>query len=132
MALLNAWVALVTLLSLVLYLVTLVQVGQGRGKHGVAAPAMTGHPDFERLVRVQANTLEGMVLYLPALWLCALFTDPRLAAGLGVVWIVGRALYAVSYAREAAARRNGFLMQGVATLALLIAAFYGVIRALVA
>ena len=127
----NAWVALVTLLSLLLYLVTLVQVGQGRGKHGIEAPAMTGHPDFERLVRVQANTLEGLVLYLPCLWLCALYTNALLAAGLGVVWIVGRGLYAAGYARAAASRSTGFMVQAGATLALLLAAFYGVVRVLV-
>lgn len=127
----NAWVALVTLLSLAFYLVTLVQVGRARGRHGVAAPAMTGHPDFERTVRVQANTLEGLVVYLPSLWLFALYVEPRVAAALGALWIVGRVLYARGYAREAGARSTGFLVQAVATVALLIGAIAGVAGALV-
>ncbi len=126
----NAWVALVTLLSLLLYLATLLQVGRARGRHGVVAPAMTGHPEFERLARVQANTLEGLIVFLPSLWLFAGYLEPRAAAAIGGVWVAGRLLYAVTYARDASSRGAGFLIQGVATLALLLGAFYGVGRAL--
>ena len=81
----DAWVAIVTIASLIFYVATLLQVGRGRALHGVAAPAMTGHPEFERLVRVQANTLEGLVIYLPSLWLFGVYVDSRIAAALGVV-----------------------------------------------
>ena len=126
----NAWVALVTVLSLLFYLVTSVQVGRARGVHGVAAPAMTGHPVFERLVRVHANTLEWLVIYLPCLWMFAFYIDGRVAAGLGAVWIVGRLIYAQAYARDPGTRTTGFMIQGLATLALMIGALYGAIRAL--
>ncbi len=123
----NGWVALVTVLSLIVYVATLVQVGRGRARYGVAAPAMTGHPEFERLVRVQANTLEGLVIYLPCLWLFALYAEPRLAAALGLVWIVGRVVYARAYAKDPATRSTGFGIQALATVALLIGALIGVI-----
>ena len=96
----QAWTAIVTVASLVFYVSTILQVGAARGRHGVAAPAMTGHPEFERLVRVQANTIEGLVVYLPCLWLFSAYVDARLGAGLGVVWIVGRLIYARAYARD--------------------------------
>ena len=127
----NAWVALVTLASLLFYVTTLLQVGQGRGRHGIAAPAMTGHPEFERLVRIQANTIESLVVHLPSLWLFALYVEPRLAAALGAVWIVGRVIYARSYARDPATRTAGFLVQALATVALLLGAVGGVAWALI-
>ena len=128
----STWVALVTLLSLIFYLVTSVRVGRARGRFGVAAPAMTGHPEFERLVRVQANTLEWLVIYLPSLWLFAAYVEPRAAAALGVVWIVGRLMYALGYARDAGARGAGFLVQTLATAVLLVGASIGVVSALIA
>ena len=127
----STWVVLVTLASLLFYFFTSLQVGRGRSVHGVDAPAMTGHPVFERLVRVQANTLEWLVIYLPCLWLFALYWDARIAAGLGVVWIAGRVIYAQAYAREPGTRTLGFLVQGLATLVLMIGALVGAVRALV-
>ena len=126
----NAWVAIVTVASLIFYVATLVQVGRGRARHGVAAPAMTGHPEFDRLVRVQANTLEGLVIYLPCLWLFAIYVEPRLASAVGLVWIAGRIVYARGYARAAAARSTGFLIQAAATLVLLFGALGGAIWSL--
>lgn len=115
-------VAIVTILALLLYFVMSLRVGQGRSKYGVAAPAITGNPDFERLYRVQANTLEWLPIFLASLWLFALYWDERVAAGLGVVWIVGRYLYMTGYAREASARSMGFGIQALATGVLLFGA----------
>ena len=126
-----AWVALVTVLSLLVYLATLLMVGRARGKYEVEAPAMTGPAAFERAVRVQANTLEGMVLYLPALWLCAVYLSPRAAAALGMIWVVGRILYAQGYSQDAKKRSTGFLVQGLATVLLVLGALVGVLMALI-
>ena len=115
-------VAIVTILALVLYFVMSLRVGQGRTKYGVVAPAVSGNADFERLYRVQANTLEWLPIFLPAMWLFALYWDERVAAGLGVVWIVGRFLYMTSYARDASARGPGFGIQALATGVLLFGA----------
>jgi glutathione S-transferase len=113
-------VALVTVLALMLYVWQIVRVGSARNRLGVEAPATTGNPEFERHFRVHANTLEGLVVFLPSLWLFALYIDDRIAAAIGLVWIVGRVLYTVSYAREAKARGPGFGIQALAMLALLL------------
>jgi glutathione S-transferase len=118
----QALVGVVTLVSLLLYFYMGLRVGRGRAKYGVAAPATHGHPDFERLFRVHANTLEWLPIYLVSLWLFALSWDSRVAAGLGVLWIVGRVLYMTGYSREAGARSTGFLIQMVATTILLLGA----------
>jgi glutathione S-transferase len=115
-------VAIVTILALLLYVVMGMRVGQARSKYGVVAPAITGAPEFERLYRVQVNTLEWLPIFLPSLWLFALYWDDRVAAGLGVVWIIGRYLYMTAYAREASARGPGFGIQALATGVLLLGA----------
>ena len=121
------WAAIVALLSLLLYLVTSVNVARARAKCGVAAPCMTGHPDFERAVRVQMNTLEWLPVYLVSLGLFALYVEPRLAAAIGGVWILGRALYMRGYMQAAAKRGPGFLVQAGATFALLLGGVAGAI-----
>jgi glutathione S-transferase len=127
--------ALVTLLSLFVYLWTCVRVGHARVRYGVAAPATTGDPVFERCYRVQCNTLEWLVVFLPALWLFCLFVDrvfasalgDAIGSGLGLVWAIGRVLYGVSYVRDPAKRGPGFGVQALATLLLLLGALVAVI-----
>ncbi len=115
-------VSIVSLLALLLYFVMGLRVGQARAKYGVAAPATTGNPDFERHFRVQANTLEWLPLFLVPLWLFALSWSDVVAAGIGLVWIVGRALYMTGYAKAAEAREMGFVVQALATGVLLFGA----------
>jgi glutathione S-transferase len=116
-------VAIVTLLALLVYFYMGLQVGQGRAKYGVAAPATTGNPDFERLFRVQMNTLEWLPLFLVSLWLFAVaWNDDRISAAIGLVWIVGRVLYLTGYSKAAASRSLGFGIQALATGVLLFGA----------
>ena len=115
-------VAIVTLASLLLYFYMGLRVGQGRSKYGIAAPAMTGNDDFERLVRVHLNTLEWLPLFFPSLWLFAWAWNDKVAAAVGVVWIVGRVLYMTGYSRAANARSAGFGIQALATAVLLFGA----------
>jgi glutathione S-transferase len=122
--------ALVTLLALAFYVFTGVKVGIARGRYKIAAPAVTGDPAFERAYRVQMNTLEQIVAFLPALWLYATFGNPFIASGLGLLWIVGRIWYAAGYYRAASKREAGFVLTFVAFAALWTGATYGVLRLL--
>jgi len=115
-------VALVTLLALLLYFVMGFRVGRGRGKFGIEAPATSGHPDFERLYRVQANTLEWLPSFLVSLWLFAFYWDEKVAALIGLVWIAGRILYMMSYSKLASSRGPGFGIQALAVAVLLFGA----------
>jgi glutathione S-transferase len=119
------WVAIVTLLSMLFYLFTGVNVARARAVHKVAAPTMTGAPEFERAVRVQMNTLEWLPVYLVALWLFAVYVEPRIAAAIGAVWIAGRVLYMRGYLMAAEQRSTGFFIQAIATFALWIGALAG-------
>jgi glutathione S-transferase len=125
-------VALITVLALMVYLWQGQRVGSARGRLGVAAPATSGNPEFERIFRVQANTLESLIVFLPALWLFCLYTGGDwLTAALGLVWIVGRILYTTAYSREAGARSMGFGISTLAMLVLLLGAGGGVVWALI-
>lgn len=125
-------VALVTVLALGVYLWVSNAVGSARGKYKIAAPAMTGHPDFERAVRIQANTLEQLVPFLVALWLAAAFSSPLLAAVLGLIWVIGRIIYALAYRRDPAKRGLGYGIGYGATIVLLLATLVGIVQRFIA
>lgn len=120
----HALVAIVTVLALLLYFVMGLRVGGARSRYNIPAPAMHGNSDFERIVRVQANTLEWLPIFLASLWMYAvlghgMILNDRVAAAVGLVWIAGRFLYMTGYSREAGARSIGFLIQMLATAWLL-------------
>jgi len=124
------WPALVTLAALTLCFATAAIVGKARVRYRVAAPATTGHEMFERAFRVQMNTLENVVIFLPALWLCALFFGPLTATVLGGMWVIGRVWYATAYLREPKSRGSGFVLAFAAWGGLMITASWGVLRGL--
>ena len=124
------WVDIVGLLAVVQLFVFGVLVGRARGKYGVAAPATTGHPVFERYYRVQMNTVESLLVFLPGLWLAAKYWSPRYAAVLGVVYLVGRVLYLNAYVSDPKKRSVGFSMSMLPALVLVVAALVGAIRTL--
>lgn len=114
--------ALVTCLALAVYFLTSVQVARARATFGIKAPAITGNPDFERVFRVQMNTLEWLPIFLPMLWLFAIYISDTIAAVLGLVWIAGRILYMVGYSKAADKRGRGFAVQSSATILLWLGA----------
>lgn len=121
------YTAVVTLLSLLLYFRLGFRVAQARVKFQVPAPATAGNPDFERAFRVQMNTLEWLPIFLPSLWLAAIYLSDAAAALVGLVWIAGRVLYAHGYTQAAAKRGTGFLLQAIATGLLWVAALIGAV-----
>jgi uncharacterized membrane protein YecN with MAPEG domain len=115
----HALVAIVTLLSLLTYVAFGLGVARARRASGIEPPQMTGDPRLERAIRVHNNTLEWLPTYLAALWIFALYWSDMVAAAMGVVWIVGRVIYAVGYMKDPKSRELGFLIQAVATAVLL-------------
>jgi glutathione S-transferase len=127
----SPWIVLVTVAALLLYSYMGIQVGAARQKHGVKAPAITGNPDFERVFRVQMNTLEWLPIFLAALWMSAAYWDARIVAAVGLVWIIGRVMYMQGYTKAADQRSTGFMVQGLAALLLILGALVGAVMALV-
>jgi len=127
----NPYIALITLLTVVLMIVTAMLVGKARSTHGVKAPATTGHPDFERAFRVQANTLESALAFLPALWIAGSYSSSKIAAVLGAVWLLGRVLYITGYLKAAEKRGMGFIISFLALVGLLGFGAWGIAVALI-
>ncbi|MDF3981913.1 MAPEG family protein [Luteibacter sp. PPL201] len=117
--------AVVTLLTLLLMFYTVFMVGRARERYGIKAPSISGDPAFERAWRVQMNTLENAVMFIPALWLAAQYVDPLWAGIAGLVWLAGRIWYAVAYLRDATRRGPGYLVSMVAWAALMLMAAGG-------
>lgn len=123
------YVYLVIVLALIEYMAFGAIVGYMRGKHGVKAPAVSGPDEFNRAFRVHINTLEGLIVFLPGLWLFGTFINPIWAAALGVVGIVGRLIYARGYVMDPAKRGPGALICGVINIVLMIGSLVGLIIA---
>jgi glutathione S-transferase len=113
------WVVIVVVLALLQFIGFGSAVGWARGKFQVAAPATTGNEEFERYFRVQMNTLEQLVVFLPAIWLFARYVDPEWAAILGAVYLAGRFIYFFSYVRNPKSRSLGFALTSLPILAML-------------
>jgi glutathione S-transferase len=114
--------ALVTCLALLAYFLISFQVGKARQTYGIKAPAVSGNPDFERVFRVQMNTLEWLPIFLPSLWLFAIYISDEWAAVLGLIWILGRILYLSGYSQAAEKRSMGFGIQALAGIVLWLGA----------
>jgi len=121
------YTAFATLLDMVLYFVVTFKVGLARTKYKVVAPSTDGPEQFLRIFRVQMNTLEQLALHLPLLWIAAYAMDDVFAALLGLIWVFGRALYAVRYYQKAGRRTKGFMIALFANLLLFIGAVAGTI-----
>ena len=103
--------ALVSLLAILFYFFTSARVARARAKYKIAPPAIAGDPDFERVFRVHMNTLEWLPIFLPSLWLFAIYISDVWAAVCGLVWIAGRVVYMIGYEQAAPKRSPGFLIQ---------------------
>ena len=124
------WIALVVLLSLLEFMVFGMLVGGARARYKIEAPATSGHPIFERTFRVHYNTLELLVVFIPAIWLFGMYLNPRWGAIIGVVFLVGRALYAAGYIRAPEKREIGAMLSFGSVAVLLVGAIFGVVRSL--
>jgi glutathione S-transferase len=120
-----AFPALATCLALLVYVGTAVNVSRMRVRHNVRAPSVGGPPEFERAFRVQQNTQEQLVLFLPALWLFTLFVSALWGGVIGLVWVAARAFYVYSYLRDPDSRAPGFAVAFISSIVLLLGALVG-------
>ena len=125
------YTALVTCLAILFYFFTSIQVSKARVAFDIKVPATSGNLDFERVFRVQMNTLEWMPIFLPSLWLFAIYISDAIAAAIGVIWIAGRILYMVGYRQAVEKRSPGFAVQAIAVIILWFGALGAIVWRLV-
>jgi uncharacterized MAPEG superfamily protein len=121
------YVYIVALLAVAQYFVFGVLVGKARGQYGVKAPAVTGNEHFERAFRVQMNTLEQLVVFLPSLLIAAQFWSGPLVSGLGAVYLVGRAIYRQAYVADPRRRSLGFILTVLPSIVLMLMGLAGAV-----
>ena len=124
--------AVVVLLTILLQVGTMWATGKAREKFGIKAPAISGHPGFERAWRVQMNTLEATLIFLPTLWLAVQYGFPLWGSIAGLVWVFGRVWYAVAYLNDPAKRGPGFMVASAGWAVMLVLGIIGLVRALLA
>lgn len=127
----STWTNLIITLSLLLYLVTIINVSRARIKYSVPVPQMTGNPDFERVLRVQQNTLEQLILFIPVLLLFSHYVSPVWGTIIGAIWLIGRIIYAWGYYQAAEKRFIGFGITSGSTITLLLGSLIGIVLSLV-
>ncbi len=122
-------VHIVAVLAVMQFILFGILVGKAREQHGVMAPAVSGNEEFERVYRVQMNTLEQLVCFLPALFMASAYWSPALVALIGCVYLVGRFIYSNAYVADPKKRGLGFALTILPTIILLLAAMLGAIMA---
>jgi glutathione S-transferase len=127
----SPWTSLLTALTLLLYLVITINVGRARAKYKVPPPRMTGGAGFEGALRVQQNTLEQLVFFLPVFWLFSFYVNPLWGALIGAIWLIGRITYAWGYYQAAEKRMIGFVISSISSVVLLLGSLVGIILSLV-
>jgi len=126
----NKYATLVVLLALVQYVVFTMRVGLARGKYKVEAPACAGDSNFERLFRVQQNTMEQLIVMIPASYAFAYYVSPLWVLAPGLVFILGRFLYAAEYTKDPKTRTPGMVLTMLANVVLVLGALFGLIKAM--
>jgi glutathione S-transferase len=125
-----AYVDIVTALALLQFMVFGFKVAKARGRYGIVAPAISGNEIFERYFRVQQNTLEQLIVFLPALYVFNHYYSPLVAAALGVVYLIGREIYAFTYVKDPKKRELGFVLTVLPLAILIFGGLFGAIRQL--
>lgn len=121
--------AAVTLLAVLIAIAFAILVARTRRAVRIAPPAMTGDARLERALRIQGNTVESLIAFLPSLWLAALYFPGWWAPVIGLAWCLGRILYAIGYRKDAERRHPGFAVSMIAILLLVILAAIGLVQA---
>ena len=121
------YVTLVVVLALLEYLLFMMLTGKARAEHNVPAPATTGNEIFERCFRVQQNTIEQLVIFIPSIYMFGAYADAVAAAIIGVFFILGRAVYARGYIKDPKKRGPGMMITMLSNVILLLGALVGLV-----
>ena len=120
------YTVVIAMLALLQCIYFSMRVGDARAKFGVDAPATTGNADFERINRVHYNTIEQLVIFMPALFTFSTYVSPLWAQVLGVAFIIGRFVYSKGYTNDAKKRAPGMIITFLSNVVLVVGTIIGV------
>lgn len=118
---------LIVLLALLQYILFTMKVGMARGKYKVDAPCCGGDENFERLFRIQQNTLEQLIVFIPATFAFAFYLSPIWVLAPGIAFLLGRFLYSAEYTKDPKTRGPGMGVTLAANVVLIIGALTGLL-----
>ena len=122
-----SYVYLVILLALVQFLYFTFRTGLSREKYGVDAPKTVGDEKWECIYRVQQNTMEQLVIFIPGMLLFAHFVSPKWVLLPGVAFLIGRQLYSHLYCTNPKKRAPGVALSMFSNIALVAGAIIGLV-----
>jgi len=118
---------LIVLLALLQYVWFMVRVGAARGKLNVNAPDCEGDETWMRIHRVHQNTLEQLIILIPAIYAFAYYTSSTWVLLPGVAFIIGRFLYSAEYIKDPKTRMPGMATTLAANATLIIGGLIGLL-----
>jgi uncharacterized membrane protein YecN with MAPEG domain len=119
---------LLVLLALLQYVLFTARVGLARGKFKVDAPACEGDEAWSRLFRVQQNTLEQLIIFIPATYAFAYYLSELWVMVPGLAFIIGRFLYSAEYVSDPKTRTPGMAITLLSNVVLVLGALYGLVK----
>jgi len=119
---------LIVLLALLQYVWFTARVGLARGKYNVNAPACAGDESWNRLFRVQQNTMEQLIILIPATYAFAYYLSDLWVLVPGLAFMIGRFLYSAEYLKDPKTRTPGMAITLLSNVVLVLGALYGLFR----
>ena len=97
-----------------------IEVGRARQRLGIEAPAVSGDDKFDRYFRAHQNSLEQLIIFLPAVLVTAYLGYSITCVVCGVFYLLGRAIYFRSYVKEPKKRTLGFVLSFFSSVILIM------------
>ncbi len=119
---------LIVLLALLQYVWFTARVGASRGKYNVNAPACDGDESWNRLFRVQQNTMEQLIVFVPATYAFAFYMSELWVLVPGLAFMIGRFLYSAEYLKDPKTRTPGMAITLLANVVLVLGALFGLVK----
>ena len=119
---------LIVLLALLQYVWFTARVGLARGKYNVNAPACDGDETWNRLFRIQQNTMEQLIVFVPATFAFAYYVSELWVLIPGLAFLVGRFLYSAEYLKDPKTRTPGMSITLLSNVVLVLGALFGLMK----
>jgi glutathione S-transferase len=113
-------------IALLQYIFFTGRAGFARGKYEVKAPKTDGNDTWEILFRVQQNTMEQLVIFIPGMIAFSIYVSEVWVLLPGILFVVGRQVYSHLYIKNPDSRGPGMVLSFFSNIALVLATLIGI------